>query len=263
MDNYQDTLNSKDFDTNLDKIKHENCDQSSKQSDQSVLTDEPNKLLSSCMCMGDGIYIPNEVDLLIWENDTLQDFEDLFEGYSYPVDDLNFELQNELEMQINNLGYFPCDEENPNYHKFYLLQMWLFILQRAGEDLSSRELFALNYAISTYASFCAPWERRKEIRRNIYGLRDWFERNNLNGDELERKIFEMDMLILYELTEILLKSKVIYYCIMSAEKPELYCEYIPDLSEIECLTEDDLSQNLWMAGDMNSDNIMDYFWDAE
>ena len=38
MDNYQDTLNSKDFDTNLDKIKHENCDQSSKQSDQSVLT---------------------------------------------------------------------------------------------------------------------------------------------------------------------------------------------------------------------------------
>jgi len=85
----------------------------------------------------------------------------------------------------------------------------------------------------------------------------------LNGDELERKIFEMDMLILYELTEILLKSKVIYYCIMSAEKPELYCEYIPDLSEIECLTEDDLSQNLWMAGDMNSDNIMDYFWDAE
>jgi hypothetical protein len=181
-----------------------------------------NNIMFSRMHEKQDNYIPDEHDIQIWENDTFQEFEYLPEGYSYHVEDLRFELKYELEKQLNKLLYFPTNVDHPDYHKFNLLQFWLFILCRVSEDLNSKELFAINYCISTYASVCDPWERRKEIRRNIFGLKDWFEENNLNADELERKIFEIDQLIFYELTEILLQSKVIHYCRWYLEDPPYY-----------------------------------------
>jgi hypothetical protein len=48
-------------------------------------------------------------------------------------------------------------------------------------------------------------------------LKDWFEENLMNIEELEGKIYQIDPLIFFELTEILINSKVIQYCAMGPE----------------------------------------------
>jgi hypothetical protein len=44
----------------------------------------------------------------------------------------------------------------------------------------------------------------------------------LNGDVLERKVLVLDLQIFYELTEILLKSDVINYCLWELKEPKYY-----------------------------------------
>jgi hypothetical protein len=36
-----------------------------------------------------------------------------------------------------------------------------------------------------------------------------------------------------------------------------------DLSAADCLSDDDFGQNLWIVGDLETDDIMDYFWEGE
>jgi len=135
------------------------------------------------------------------------------------VEDLSFELQLEVRQQLRKYSRSLSDPENPECRKYLL---WHIILKLVDENLSSKELFAIDYCIGTYASVCWPEERRDEICRDIHRLKDWFKKNRLNGDVLERKILEMELQIFYELTEILLKSDVINYCLWGLKEPKYY-----------------------------------------
>jgi hypothetical protein len=163
-------------------------------------------------------YTQNEFDDDFNEYDTFRNIKDLSYDYLICVDDLSVELNSELENQINQIKVNPDSTKEDYYYKFHLLHFWKLILEEIRGFLSSRQLFALNHCIGTYASCCAtPSERRKEIRRNIYILKDWFEENLMNMEELEGKIYQIDPLIFFELTEILINSNVIQYCGMGPE----------------------------------------------
>lgn len=163
-------------------------------------------------------YTQNEFDDDFNEYDTFRNNKDLSYDYLICVDDLSVELHSELEYQIKQIKLNPESTKEDSYYKFHLLQFWKLILKDIHGFLSSRQLFALNRCIGTYASCCAtPSERRKEIRRNIYILKDWFEENHINMEELKDKIYQIDPLIFFELTEMLINSKVIQYCCMDPE----------------------------------------------
>ena len=190
------------------------------QKDDKSVNDESSQIEAvSCTNESPEPYIPDESELKIWEYDTLPDYGEPPDGYYYPVEDLSFELQLEVKQQLRNYTRFFSDPENPECRKYLL---WHIILELVDGYLSSKELFAIDYCIGTYASVCWPEERREEICRDIHRLKDWFEKNKLNGDVLERKILEMNLLIFYELTEILQQSKVINYYLLQLEEPPYY-----------------------------------------
>jgi hypothetical protein len=159
-------------------------------------------------------------------------FDDLYSDNTFTADDLSFELHFELELQIKQINASQlCPDENTK-DKVRLLKARQKILEDLRSYLTSRELYVLDYSISTYASVCdSPWERRKEIRRTIYADRKWFEANSMNWESFSDKIDKIDLNILFELTEIILNSEVIRYCAWDPEK-SLHYPFLDKISSI-------------------------------
>jgi len=193
--------------------------QISKHDDENVNNESLQNELCTCTNEKPETYIPDESELKIWEYDTIPESGEPPDGYYYPVEDLNIELQLEVEQQLRNYTRFFSDPENPECHRYLL---WNLILRLVDGYLNSQELYAINYCLGNYASVCWPEEKREEICKNIYRVKDWFKENKLDGDVLERKILEMRLQIFYELTEILLKSDVINYCVWVIKEPSYY-----------------------------------------
>ncbi len=284
-------------------------------------------------------YIQDEIDAQIAEYDTLNSLEDIYTSVIIDVDDFNFELACELKQRLkqsNNGTYHSNKSDNTVAASKY--EFWIRILKQIDGFITSEELDVLDKCIGTYASVCtSPYERRKEISRNMYYLSSWFEIDLL---EFDSKIYRIDVQILYELTEILLELENLFYCspnpennfhssLMKNDWPistfyycweifDLDCiewyeiqaeiswvangliqdiwdsdhvifimdehngvsteydyyvnQFIDndqhntvgiDLGDLECLSEDDIAQCLWIGKSIESNNIIDYFWEAE
>jgi hypothetical protein len=164
-------------------------------------------------------YTPNEFDVQINEYDTLTYFEELSSfDYTFPVEDLSFELHYELTQKIKQIRSCANSPTQETFYAVHLLESWQNILEDLRGFFTSQHLYALDYCIGTYASVCtSPYERRKEIRRNLYYLKNRLEADLINCDELEYIIGGIDPLILYELTEIILNSDIIHHCTIDPE----------------------------------------------
>lgn len=133
--------------------------------------------VESASCTNESLesHIPDESELKIWEYDTLPENGEPPDGYYYPVEDLSFELQLEVKQQLRKHTRFFSDPENPECHRYLL---WDLILRLVDGHLSSKEIFAIDYCMSTYASVCWPEERREEICRDIHRLKDWLKKTD-------------------------------------------------------------------------------------
>jgi len=159
-------------------------------------------------------YIQDEIDAQIDEFNTLSTLDDIYESRIIDLDDLYFELSCELEKRIRQLK---CEEhqcdKNKNIAIGHKYENWIHILEQSESYISSRELDVLDKCISGYASECGPWERRKELRRNIFRLlNSSSEINRISLLELDYKINHIDEQTLFELTEILLELDNLFYC---------------------------------------------------
>jgi hypothetical protein len=164
-------------------------------------------------------YAQNEFDAQIDEYDTLIHFEDIFSDYTFTADYLTFELHYELEQRIKQFNLSPNSPNGLKYYAIHYLIFWQKILENLRGLLTGRQLLALNGCIGLWASESScPYERRDEIFKVLYLSKDWFKLNHLNRDNFLDKIKQIDPLILFELAEILINSKVIYDCAMDPER---------------------------------------------
>jgi len=157
----------------------------------------------------------DEIDAQIEEYDTLNSLEDIYPCIVIDVDDFIFELVCELKKRLDQskTGSHQSDKRD-NSATLQKYENWINILNDIDGFMTPQELDVLDKCISTYASVCScPYERSKEIKRNIYFLlNDWSEINHVDLLELDHKINHIDVLILFELTEILLELENIFYC---------------------------------------------------
>lgn len=161
------------------------------------------------------IYIQDEIDAQIAEYDTLNSLEDIYPCVIIDVDDFIFELVCELKKRLvqTKIGSHQSDKSDNSVtaHKY---EYWIRILKQIDGFITSKELDVLDKCIGTYASVCSPYERRKEISRNLCYQISLIEIDLL---EFESKIYQIDVLILYELTEILLELENLFFCTTNSD----------------------------------------------
>jgi hypothetical protein len=157
-------------------------------------------------------YIQHEIDAQIEEYYTLTSLEDLFPFVIIDVNDFTFELVFELKNRLDQAKTESHQSNNSATIQKY--ENWISILKYIDGFITPQELDVLDKCISTYASVCYPYERRKEIRRNL-----WYQNSCFDIDllEFESKIYRIDVQILYELTEILLELGNLFFCTTNSD----------------------------------------------
>jgi len=142
--------------------------------------------------------------------DSLHILEDNYPCKEIDVDDFIFELASELKKRLAQAKAEINQSSERNYSvTIQKYENWISILNHLDGFITPQELVFLEKCISGYDSECGPYERRKEIRRNMWFVNSWFDINLL---EFESKIYKIDLKDLFELTEILLEFESQFYC---------------------------------------------------
>ncbi len=164
-------------------------------------------------------YTQDEIDAQIDECNTLNSLEDIYESLIINVDDFNSELVCELKKRIRQSNFKEQQHDNrEGSAKLQKYKYWINILNQIDGFITPRELNVLDKCISGYAAECGPYERNKEIRRNIFLLLNGCsEINRVDLLELAYKINHIDVAILFELTEILLELDNLFFCSYSPD----------------------------------------------
>lgn len=157
-------------------------------------------------------YIQHEIDVQIEEYYRLTSLEDLFPFVIIDVYDFTFELVFELKKRLDQAKTGSHQTDNSTTVQKY--ENWISILKYIDGFMTPQELDVLNKCISTYASVCGPYERRKEISRNMCYQNSCFDIDLL---EFESKVYRIDVQILYELTEILLELETLFFCTTNSD----------------------------------------------
>ena len=217
-------------------------------------------------------YIQDEIDAQIAEYDTLNSLEDIYTSLIIDVDDFNFELACELKKRLIQLNYGAHhSDKSDNSATLHKYEYWIRILKQIDGFITSQELDVLDKCISTYASVCScPYERRKEIFRSIFLFNGWSGINHINLLEFESKISQIDVQILFELTEILLEFEYHFYFSLNPENslqipsakndwPISTFYYHWEKSDIDCTQWYEIHTELcWVANGLIQD-----FWEAD
>ena len=147
--------------------------------------------------------------------ESLDNLEDIYPCKVIDVDDFTFELISELKSRIDQLRTQSHQNDNRDNSATTLkYENWISILKYIDGVITPQELDVLAECISTYASVCGPYERRKEISRNMCYQNSWFDIDLL---EFESKIYRIDVQILFELTEILLELDNCFFCTTNSD----------------------------------------------
>jgi len=143
--------------------------------------------------------------------DSLLTLEDNYPCAVIDVDDFIFELVCELKKRhVQAKTGANQSDKRDNSATILKYENWISILNYIDGFLTSQEIDVLDKCISGYASVCTcPYERRKEIRRNL-----WYQNSCFDIDllEFESKIYRIDVQVLFELAEILLELENLFYC---------------------------------------------------
>jgi hypothetical protein len=123
----------------------------------------------------------------------------------------------ELEKRLDQAKTWKPQSNNPAIAQKY--ENWISILNYIDGFITPQELDVLAECISTYASMCGPYERRKEILRNMCYQNSFFDIDLLG---LESKICRIDVQVLYELTEILLELENCFFCTTNSDSKPHY-----------------------------------------
>jgi len=126
------------------------------------------------------------------------------------VDDFTSELVCELKKRIDQAKTESHQSNNSASIQKY--ETWISILNYIDGFITPQELDVLAKCISRYASYSScPYERRKQIRRRLWSKSFCFDFDLV---EIESKIDRIDVQIFFELTEIHLELKDLFYCIV-------------------------------------------------
>jgi hypothetical protein len=138
--------------------------------------------------------------------ESLNTLEDNYHCAVIDIDDFIVELVCELKIRLDKIETGPHRGYNEAIVQKY--EYWISILNYIDGFITPQELEVLTECMTTYGSVCDPYERRKEIGRNLLHQISCFDIDML---EFESKIYRIDVQILYELTEILLELANQFY----------------------------------------------------
>ncbi len=174
----------------------------------SLINDTKNEHYVNTIDYGDFIYVPDDSHKYIEEANPFMTLENFPDEFYFSSESLFAELIKELEVQISGISRY--NKSNP-YNVLEELTRYLNLinlLKKMGGLFSDRELLALHFCISTYASECGSNERKKEIRRTMFLIREELRSHEIDFERFSNKVDALDNLELFELTEVLINSKV-------------------------------------------------------
>jgi len=171
------------------------------------LSKHKEKIKSESICPEDYIYQPDYMHHDLIEADSFMTLDDFPDEFYFGSEMLFEELINELNKQMSG---------NIEYDKRITTRINL--LDKAGNYFSGPELLAIDFCISSYASICHSDERKNEIKRTLFLLEEELKTHEIDTESFSKKMDSFNTSELFELTEILLNSKIIRGCIWEIEK---------------------------------------------
>lgn len=156
------------------------------------------------------------------EFDALSSYEDIIPNRIFDIEDLSDKLLKELEENLLLREDYYYDDMHDEYYGFPikheeayydLIKLRINILKRFTGVLNPKQLFAIGFYINIEAKeFIRPGDRKREIIKEINRSSELDKFGIANKDEFIEFLESLDPIVFYELTEILLKSRVIGYC---------------------------------------------------
>jgi len=172
-----------------------------------------NKVVCNSIYHGDYIYIPSYLHCDLVDSDSFMTMENFPDEFYVSSESLFDDLINELKLQISEIKHFKNSFSFHTMEKLTRIQNWINLLKEKEKFFSGRELLGLDYCISTYASECSSNERKKEIMRTMFLSLEELKSHEIDNESFSKKIEALDNTELFEITEILLNSKIINHVI--------------------------------------------------
>jgi DNA-binding Lrp family transcriptional regulator len=154
--------------------------------------------------------------------DKLSSYKNKISDRIIDIDHLADELIIELEEELNNKGDYEYFEDQDQYlfvpvhHEeafFDLMKLRINIIKRFTKILNPNELVAIRFNIGVEAEVSVrPGDRQWLIIKEISRSQDLKKFGILNKYEFIGFLQQIDSILFYELTEILLKSHAIGFC---------------------------------------------------
>jgi hypothetical protein len=157
-----------------------------------------------------------------FDPDKLSSYKNKIPDRIIDIDHLTDELINELEEELHNKGDYEYFEDQDQYlfvpvhheEAFYdLMKLRINIIKRFTKILNPKDLVAIRFNIGVEAEGSVrPGDRQWLVIKEISRSQDLRKFGILNKYEFIGFLQQIDSILFYELTEILLKSQVIGFC---------------------------------------------------